>query len=123
MPRHGGKHVVLVKGAEDAMKAFKMEIAEDLGLMEKITEANDFRNLSTVEVGRIGGEMVRRLQAMGEKLVKERYDSDCDRLLPAELLPKDSLVRSVSNNGNSQPQMQASSSMSQTPTYQEMPLN
>jgi hypothetical protein len=32
MPRRGGRHYVLVQGAERAMEAFKMEIIEDLGL-------------------------------------------------------------------------------------------
>jgi hypothetical protein len=36
MPRRGGRHYVLVKGAEEAMEAFKYEIAQDLGLDDKI---------------------------------------------------------------------------------------
>lgn len=100
MPRHGGKHVVLVKGAEDAMRAFKMEIAEDLGLADKLGPEQDFKKLTTVEVGYIGGEMVRRIQAAGEFALKQRYDQNAPRLMPEEVLPQPGTVREISNNGN-----------------------
>lgn len=106
MPRHGGKHVVLVKGAEEAMRSFKMEIAEDLGFGERIGhELGEFRNLTSVEVGQIGGEMVRRIQAAGEWAIKQRYDAHESRLMPEEILPNAKYVRDVSNNGNVQPEL------------------
>jgi hypothetical protein len=117
MPRHGGKHIVLVKGAEEAMRAFRMEIAEDLGLGEKLGEGEDtFKNFTTVEVGTIGGEMVRRLQAMGENVVKERYAKNEKRLLPDELMPQTKSVRSVSNNGNPQGEISGKQSDGKTST-------
>ena len=100
MPRRGGRHYVLVKGAEDAMNAFKMEIAEDLGLADKIDANGSFKNMTTVEVGQIGGEMVRRIQAAGEFAIMQRYKEGLERLMPEEVLPKASQVREVSNNGN-----------------------
>jgi hypothetical protein len=100
MPRRGGRHYVLVKGAEDAMKAFKMEIAEDLGLAHKIDEDGTFHQFTTVEVGQIGGEMVRRIQAAGEFAILQRYRAGEQRLMPEEVLPPIKSVRSVTNNGN-----------------------
>lgn len=100
MPRRGGRHQVLVKGAERAMEAFKLEIAADLGLAHKIDEDGTYHNFTTVEVGQIGGEMVRRIQAAGELAIMQRYVAGEKRLMPAEVLPNPRSVRSVTNNGN-----------------------
>lgn len=101
MPKRGGRHYVLVKGAEEAMRAFKIEIARDLGLGDKIQEGEDaFKGMTTVEVGLIGGEMVRRIQAAGEWAIKQRYDRGEKRLMPEEILPDPSRVRDVTNQGN-----------------------
>lgn len=113
MPRKGGRHQVLVKGAEAAMTAFKMEVAEDLGLLEKIDSDGSFKQMSTVEVGQIGGEMVRRIQAAGEFAIKQRYDAGEDRLMPEEVLPNPRAVREMTNNGN--PSVQHSTNISMTP--------
>lgn len=101
MPRHGGRHYVLVKGAEDAMKQFKMEIAADLGIEIGVGE-DAFKNLTTGEVGQLGGEMVRRIQAAGEYAIKQRFDAHEARLMPEEILPAPTMVRSVSNSGQAQ---------------------
>ena len=100
MPRRGGRHYVLVKGAEDAMQAFRMEIARDLGLDGKIDADGTFKGLTTVEVGQIGGEMVRRIQAAGEWAIKQRYENKERRLMPEEVLPDPKYVREITNNGN-----------------------
>lgn len=100
MPRRGGRHQVLVKGAEKAMEAFKLEIARDLGLAHKISEDGTYHNFTTVEVGQIGGEMVRRIQAAGEFAIMQRYANGEQRLMPPEVLPQPKSVRSVTNNGN-----------------------
>lgn len=94
MPRRGGKHYVLIKGAEEAMQRFKMEIAEDLGLAHKIENGN-FNNLTPKEIGTIGGEMVRRINAMGQYLIKQRYENKEERLLPLELLPNPEQIREI----------------------------
>ncbi len=100
MPRRGGRHQVLVKGAEAAMDAFKMEVASDLGLADKIGKDKGFKNLTTVEVGQIGGEMVRRIQAAGEWAIKQRHDAGEQRLMPTNVLPSADLVQEITNNGN-----------------------
>lgn len=103
MPRRGGRHYVLVKGAEKAMNEFKMEIAADLGLLEKMDDGSgelNYKNLTTEEVGQIGGEMVRRIQAAGEFAIKQRYEQGLNRLMPPEVLPDPKAVRQVTNNGN-----------------------
>lgn len=113
MPRRGGRHYVLVKGAEAAMEAFKLEIAQDLGLADKIDDDGTYKQLSTVEVGQIGGEMVRRVQAAGEWAIKARYEKGEKRLMPDEALPDPNKVRSVTNNGN--PTLHVSHNVKETP--------
>lgn len=100
MPRRGGRHYVLVKGAEAAMEAFKFEIAQDLGLDKKIDQDGTYKQMTTVEVGQIGGEMVRRIQAAGEFAIKQRFDEGHKRLMPQEVLPRQDAVRPMTNNGN-----------------------
>ena len=106
MPRRGGRHYVLVKGAEQAMAAFKLEVARDLGLGDLIGEEGDYHGLTTLQVGQLGGEMVRRIQAAGEWAIKMRYDQGAERLLPEEILPDKKRIRDVSNNGNISPSVQ-----------------
>lgn len=98
MPRRGGRHQVLVKGAERAMDAFKMEIATDLGI-DNMIDGNT-QALTTVQAGSIGGEMVRRIQAAGEWAIKQRYENNEPRLMPEDVLPKPEDVQAVSNRGN-----------------------
>lgn len=100
MPRRGGRHVVLVKGAEHAMEAFKLEVATDLGLAHLIDEEGTYHNFTTIQVGQIGGEMVRRIQAAGELMIMTRYKNNEARLMPDEFLPQKKAVRAMTNNGN-----------------------
>lgn len=100
MPRKGGKHMTLVKGAEDAMYAFRLEIAKDLGLADKLAADHSFKNFTTVEVGQIGGEMTRRIQAAGEYAVMQRYKAGEKRLMPEEVLPDPSRIQERTNAGN-----------------------
>lgn len=113
MPRRGGRHFVLVKGAEDAMSAFKYEIAKDLGLDHKIDTDGTYKDMTTVEVGQIGGEMVRRIQAAGEWAIKQRYEEGNGRLMPEDVLPDPNRVREVTNNGN--PTIHATKDIHNTP--------
>ncbi|MNU72336.1 Small, acid-soluble spore protein, alpha/beta type [compost metagenome] len=100
MPRRGGRHYVLVKGAERAMEAFKIEVLKDLGLFSKVSEDGSYKGLTTLEVGQVGGEMVRRIQAAGEFAIKARFEMGEQRLMPPEVLPDPRAVREVTNNGN-----------------------
>jgi hypothetical protein len=99
MPRRGGRHYVLVQGAERAMEAFKMEIIEDLGLHGALANGG-FKAMTTTQVGQIGGEMVRRIQAAGEFAILQRFNAGESRLMPTDVLPDPRDVREVTNNGN-----------------------
>ena len=100
MPRRGGKHMTMVRGAEDAMYAFRLEIAKDLGLADKLAEDHSFKNFTTVEVGQIGGEMTRRIQMAGEYAVMQRYRAGEKRLMPTDVLPDPTMVSTRTNAGN-----------------------
>lgn len=49
-----------------AMNHLKFEVARDLGLDDDIKQRG-FANMTTREVGKIGGNMVKRLVAKGEQ--------------------------------------------------------
>ena len=100
MPRRGNRYFTLVKGAEPAMRAFKMEIAKELGYGDALQEDEDnaFRKFTTEMTGNIGGEMVRRIQAAGEKTIMEKYKNGAQSLMPD--LPPVASVRNVTNTGN-----------------------
>ncbi|AEJ39926.1 small acid-soluble spore protein alpha/beta type [Sulfobacillus acidophilus TPY] len=53
-------HRPLLPKSERALDQLKYEVAEDLGLEEKIAREG-WGNMTTREVGAIGGHMVRRL--------------------------------------------------------------
>lgn len=122
MPRRGGRHYVLVKGAEQAMEAFKLEIAEDLGLADKIGEDGTYHEMTTLEVGQMGGEMVRRIQAAGEYAIMQRYKAGEKRLMPEEALPPKKNVRAVTNNGN--PTLHTTGNIAEAPNSgQQFPVS
>ncbi|AUW93676.1 MAG: small acid-soluble spore protein [Sulfobacillus thermosulfidooxidans] len=53
-------------GSEEALDDLKEEVAEDLGLDDDIRERG-WGNMTTREVGKIGGNMVRRLVKSAEQ--------------------------------------------------------
>lgn len=74
MPRRGGRHFVVLEGAEGAMDAFKMEIALDLGLADKL-RTSGWKGMTTQETGTIGGEMVKRIMVAGEQAILDRHNA------------------------------------------------
>lgn len=67
MPRNNEK---AVRGSEKALDRFKWEIAEELGLSDKVHEVG-WENMTTREVGHIGGQMVKRMiEKAEESLIK-----------------------------------------------------
>ena len=72
MPRRGNRNVIVLRGAEPAMDAFKMEIAKELGLDQKIREVG-WEGLTTREVGSIGGNMTKRMVLAGEKTLRDQF--------------------------------------------------
>ncbi len=62
----GANHRPLLPRAERALDHLKYEVADDLGLKDKI-EQQGWGNMTTREVGTIGGHMVRRLIKKAEQ--------------------------------------------------------
>ncbi len=56
----------VVPEAADALERFKYEVAEELGLRDDI-EQRGWENMTTRQVGRIGGNMVRRMVRHAEQ--------------------------------------------------------
>ena len=75
LPRNDEK---LVPGAEQALDRFKWEIADDLGLAEKIRQVG-WENMTTKEMGMIGGQMVRRMIAAAEESLRQRAQHEVTR--------------------------------------------
>lgn len=46
--------------AENALDQFKMEIASELGIADKVRQSG-WQNMSSADCGRVGGTMVRRM--------------------------------------------------------------
>lgn len=68
MPRNNEK---AVQGAGRALDRFKWEIAEELGLAEKVRQVG-WENMTTREVGHIGGQMVRKMIEAAEEALRQR---------------------------------------------------
>ena len=62
---------LLNPAARDALNKFKYEVADELGLMNKIKEV-DWGNMTTREVGKIGGNMVKKMVEMAEEKIQDR---------------------------------------------------
>lgn len=58
-------------GTGDGLTGLKFEVAKELGLDDDI-EQRGFANMTTREVGKIGGQMVRRLVARGKRTLGRR---------------------------------------------------
>ncbi len=56
--------------AESALDRFKWEVAAELGLDRKIKEKG-WENMTTHDVGKIGGNMVRKMVGYAEKHMTE----------------------------------------------------
>ena len=55
-----------MKKCADKLEKMKYEIAEELGLLDRVLEEG-WRSLSSKETGRIGGLLARRKRAAGKK--------------------------------------------------------
>ncbi len=78
MPRRNRNRLVEPQAGE-ALDRFKYEVAEELGLREDI-ERRGWENMTTREVGKIGGNMVRRMVEFAEREMGENGgDRDDDR--------------------------------------------
>lgn len=61
--------------ARNAMEKFKYETAKELGLMNKLN-THDWGEMTTREVGKIGGNMVKKMVRMAEE---EMANTDPDK--------------------------------------------
>ncbi|MDI3521869.1 MAG: hypothetical protein PWP43_51 [Bacillota bacterium] len=60
-----------IPSAEDELDALKDEVAADLGLEDDIAEEG-WENMTTREVGKIGGHMVKKMMRFAEKEMDRR---------------------------------------------------
>ncbi|AEM79100.1 alpha/beta-type small acid-soluble spore protein [Thermoanaerobacter sp. CM-CNRG TB177] len=66
-----GKRKKLYPKAEDELDSLKQEAAEELNLDDDI-EKRGWENMTTREVGKIGGNMVKKMIKFAEKEMDER---------------------------------------------------
>ncbi|ABY92589.1 Small, acid-soluble spore protein, alpha/beta type [Thermoanaerobacter thermohydrosulfuricus] len=66
-----GKRKKLYPKAEDELDSLKQEVAEKLNLDDDI-EKRGWENMTTREVGKIGGNMVKKMIKFAEKEMDER---------------------------------------------------
>lgn len=69
--------------AGEAMERFKYEVAQELGLRDEI-ERRGWENMTTREVGRIGGQMVRRMVGFAERNMEPDRADDALRAAPGQ---------------------------------------
>ncbi|MBX6378719.1 MAG: alpha/beta-type small acid-soluble spore protein [Clostridia bacterium] len=67
-----------VPGAEAELDRLKYEVAEDLGLRDDV-EQRGWGDMTTREVGHIGGQMVRRMVRFAEERLGELRNGGGDR--------------------------------------------
>jgi small acid-soluble spore protein F (minor alpha/beta-type SASP) len=78
MSRSNGNREHVLPEAEDALDRFKYEVAEELGLRDKI-ERVGWGDMTTREVGKIGGNMVRQMVRYAEEHLDEAARSGDER--------------------------------------------
>lgn len=71
MAKQKEKRRSLVRKAADELDALKYEVAEDLNLDDDIAEEG-WENMTTREVGKIGGHMVKKMIRFAKKEMKPR---------------------------------------------------
>lgn len=71
-----GKRKKLYPKAEDELDSLKQEVAEELDLDDDI-EKRGWENMTTREVGKIGGNMVKKMIKFAEKEMDEK-DGEID---------------------------------------------
>jgi hypothetical protein len=66
-----GRRRPLVRRASEELDALKYEVAEDLDLDDNIAEEG-WENMTTRQVGKIGGQMVKKMLRFAEKEMQRR---------------------------------------------------
>lgn len=61
----------LVEGAEHVLDRFKYEVANELGIMNQL-QSNGWENMTTREVGTVGGLMVKKMLKEAERTLASR---------------------------------------------------
>lgn len=72
-----------VPSSESALDRFKYEVAQEIGLKGDI-ERRGWENMTTREVGKIGGNMVRRMVEHAEEDMAEEESRPAESPMPAE---------------------------------------
>lgn len=66
MARRRRRRRSLVPGAEQVLDRFKYEVASELGIQNQI-QNQGWENMTTREVGQVGGQMVKRMLQEAEQ--------------------------------------------------------
>ena len=71
MARRRSRRRTLVEGAEPILDRFKYEVANELGIVNKL-QSNGWEEMTTREVGTVGGLMVKKMLQEAEKTLASR---------------------------------------------------
>jgi len=61
----------VVPGADQVLDRFKYEVANELGIMNQI-QTQGWDNMTTREVGQVGGQMVKKMLQEAERTLSNR---------------------------------------------------
>lgn len=71
MARRRNRRRSVVPGANQVLDRFKYEVASELGILNQV-QSQGWENMTTREVGKVGGEMVKRMLQEAERTLSGR---------------------------------------------------
>jgi hypothetical protein len=71
MARRRNRRRSVVPGAGQVLDRFKYEVASELGILNQV-QSQGWENMTTREVGKVGGEMVKRMLQEAERTLAGR---------------------------------------------------
>jgi hypothetical protein len=71
MARRRSRRRSVVPGAEKVLDRFKYEVASELGILNQV-QSQGWENMTTREVGQVGGQMVKKMLQEAERTLANR---------------------------------------------------